>query len=153
MPKPCFSKTLADVVRQALPISETLRANRIFSVGKRVDGFESFEDLLAKSPRSPRKVKDAGTKDAAVIIYTSGTTGKPKGAVRTFPTDIVEGTLQLILTSPPANERHPPSSTAFLSRNRLCLHEPQPPGWSQGGDHGSLEPTDKALSDTKLPRQ
>lgn len=91
-----FEHDLADVVREAMPSFETLRAGRMFSVGGPADGFPSYEALLRESPSE----SDADDDDAAVIIYTSGTTGKPKGAVRKFPKDVVEGTLQVIASSP-----------------------------------------------------
>jgi len=91
-----FEHDLAQVVSQALPSFESLRANRMFSVGGSVEGFPSYDALI----HEPASNSDAGDDDAAVIIYTSGTTGKPKGAVRKFPKDVVEGTLQIIAASP-----------------------------------------------------
>lgn len=91
-----FSHTVSDVVREALPSFETLSRECMFCVGAKEEGFPSYEELLDE-PASPA---DAGGDDAAVIIYTSGTTGRPKGAVRKFPRDVVEGTLQLVASSP-----------------------------------------------------
>jgi fatty-acyl-CoA synthase len=91
-----FSEATASVVRQALPSFDRLHADRLFCVGDEVDGFASYEDLLREPGSGAQEEGD----DAAVIIYTSGTTGKPKGAVRKFPRDAMEGTLQIIASSP-----------------------------------------------------
>lgn len=91
-----FSAATEGVVREALPSFDRLRAERLFCVGDGVDGFASYDDLLRERGSGAQEEGD----DAAVIIYTSGTTGKPKGAVRKFPRDAMEGTLQIIASSP-----------------------------------------------------
>jgi fatty-acyl-CoA synthase len=91
-----FRAAAQSVVREALPSFDRLCADRLFCVGDEVDGFASYEDLLRERGSGAQEEGD----DAAVIIYTSGTTGKPKGAVRKFPRDAMEGTLQIIASSP-----------------------------------------------------
>lgn len=91
-----FEHDLEDVVRQALPSFESLAQESIFAVGGECNGFPRYEDLLEAPPSDP----DGKDDEAAVIIYTSGTTGRPKGAVRKFPKDVVEGTFQLLVSSP-----------------------------------------------------
>lgn len=56
-------------------------ATNIVTVGGRVDGLASYDELADHTP-----VDDArdSAEEGAVVIYTSGTTGKPKGAVRKF---------------------------------------------------------------------
>ncbi|MDZ4064430.1 MAG: AMP-binding protein, partial [Coriobacteriia bacterium] len=91
-----FGHEVCGVVREALPSFETLPRERMFCVGGKGEGFPTYEELLD----APGSRANAGGDDAAVIIYTSGTTGRPKGAVRKFPRDVVEGTLQIIASSP-----------------------------------------------------
>ena len=92
-----FEQELAPVVSAAMPSFDALTRDRAFAVGGPVEGFTRYEDMLRSHPSATGQGAD---EEAAVIIYTSGTTGKPKGAVRKFPRDIVEGTLQLIVSSP-----------------------------------------------------
>ncbi|MFW5739380.1 MAG: class I adenylate-forming enzyme family protein [Myxococcota bacterium] len=92
-----FEHHRADVVREAMGSFDSLASERMFCVGGPSNGFSTYDDLLLRAPKS---TSDAADDDAAVIIYTSGTTGRPKGAVRKFPRDVVEGTLQVIASSP-----------------------------------------------------
>lgn len=60
-------------------------ADRILVLGDAPPGAAAYETVLRDAPDGPRRDGEEG----AVVIYTSGTTGKPKGAVRTFPKDMV----------------------------------------------------------------
>jgi fatty-acyl-CoA synthase len=68
---------------------ETIRAERLIAedkyihVGDRTPpGYRSYEDLVAAGARSEPSI-ETGSDDPYAILYTSGTTGKPKGAIRT----------------------------------------------------------------------
>ncbi|MBI5537118.1 MAG: AMP-binding protein [Deltaproteobacteria bacterium] len=91
-----FDHDVAGTVRDALPELKQIPRDRMFSVGGRVQGFPTYEQLIsARAGRLP----DAGG-EAAVIVYTSGTTGRPKAALRKFPRDVVQGTLNVISVAP-----------------------------------------------------
>jgi long-chain acyl-CoA synthetase len=69
----------ATVARAAADEAE-VPAGRRFAVGV-IDGFASFDDLLAAaSPASPAE-RPAGHR----LLYTSGTTGRPKGVLKALP--------------------------------------------------------------------
>ncbi len=52
------------------------------SLGKRVDGYLEFEELVSQYPASEPKV-ELSEEDVIVLGYTSGTTGRAKGAMIT----------------------------------------------------------------------
>jgi fatty-acyl-CoA synthase len=67
---------------------ETLRAQRLIAENKCIHfggrtppGYRAYEDLVAAGARSEPSI-DAGPDDPYALLYTSGTTGKPKGAIR-----------------------------------------------------------------------
>jgi fatty-acyl-CoA synthase len=91
-----FDHEIADTVLQALPSLGSIPRERMISVGGRTAGFPTYEQLLGRGTRRRDDVSD----EAAVIVYTSGTTGRPKAALRKFPRDVVQGTLNVILASP-----------------------------------------------------
>lgn len=74
-----FEHELYPVVDAAQRRAPQLPARNLFSVGGRVPGLETLDDLLATRPD-----RDLDGEEGKVVIYTSGTTGKPKGAVRGF---------------------------------------------------------------------
>lgn len=92
-----FDHELADTVRVAIDGMTTLSRERMYSVGGRVQGFPAYEQLVAGRP-FPHG--DEVSEQAAVIVYTSGTTGTPKAAIRRFPHDVVQGTLDLLSVAP-----------------------------------------------------
>src|SRR5262249_21352219 len=98
-----FDVDIADTVKAALPsLDRTLRKNA-FSVGGRVEGFQSYDDLVA----SGSGAAPDGEGEGGVVMYTSGTTGKPKGAVRKFQKDAVASALAFIGETPMVmGERH-----------------------------------------------
>jgi fatty-acyl-CoA synthase len=90
-----FDAEVADTVRQAASECGMPR-HRMFSVSGASRGFPSYE-LLLSTRNDPGP---AAADHAAVIVYTSGTTGRPKAAVRKFPRDVVQGTLNLLKAAP-----------------------------------------------------
>jgi len=64
-----------------------IRPDRFFAVGQPVDGYGSYEDLLAGRSDEEPDVSVLST-DPWILIYTSGTTGKPKGVVRSHASHI-----------------------------------------------------------------
>jgi acyl-CoA synthetase (AMP-forming)/AMP-acid ligase II len=71
-------------------IRKDLRGIKNFiSVGKRVDGYLEYEDLLAKSTDDDPKVEILED-DVIVLGYTSGTTGPAKGAMITHKSLLTE---------------------------------------------------------------
>ncbi|MBX3271589.1 MAG: AMP-binding protein [Sandaracinaceae bacterium] len=62
----------------------------------------AYDALVEQSPPERRDGREG-----SVVIYTSGTTGKPKGAVRTFPEDVVWAILHVLDELPiRADDRH-----------------------------------------------
>ena len=62
-----------------------------------VEGFESYEDMLARQPTAPLERRIAGTD----MLYSSGTTGRPKGVMREFkpmPLEATPGSVAPLLT-------------------------------------------------------
>ena len=62
-----------------------------------VEGFESYEDMLALQPTAPLERRIAGTD----MLYSSGTTGRPKGVMREFkpmPLEATPGSVAPLLT-------------------------------------------------------
>lgn len=54
---------------------------RFLLVGGSADGWESYEEAIARYPGTPI----AGEKLGGVMLYSSGTTGRPKGIIRALP--------------------------------------------------------------------
>ncbi|MFO0607222.1 MAG: AMP-binding protein [Polyangiales bacterium] len=81
-----FEHDLLPAVDAAQRQAPALPSRNLFSVGGRVTGFESIDDVLATRPD-----RDLDGEEGKVVIYTSGTTGKPKGAVRGFGAAAVLG--------------------------------------------------------------
>ena len=75
---------VVDSVREKLV---QIDPNHFFVVGKPVNGYRNYEDLIDGSPEDEPDVKVAST-DPWILIYTSGTTGKPKGVVRSHSSHI-----------------------------------------------------------------
>lgn len=73
-----FDVEIAGVIRTLMESPGALPASNVISVGGKVEGFPSLDELLAEgAAKAPDK-----SEESAVVMYTSGTTGKPKGAVR-----------------------------------------------------------------------
>jgi fatty-acyl-CoA synthase len=70
-------RTVIDSVRAELPVRRYLGVD-----GEVTDGWEPFEQVLARHPRIAT-VEPIDSDEVAVIMYTSGTTGRPKGAMLT----------------------------------------------------------------------
>ena len=93
-----FDAGIADVIREAQPKLRDVPRRNFFSVGGKVDGFTSMEELIENEHGSPEDVST----ESALVMYTSGTTGKPKGAVRKFQPALVAMTLSFIGETPMA---------------------------------------------------
>jgi fatty-acyl-CoA synthase len=79
----------AVIIESDLATADELRdklagVRAFIAVGGRRDGYETYDDLLTRSPS-----RRSDHSEGAVVIYTSGTTGKPKGAVRKFQADMM----------------------------------------------------------------
>ncbi len=71
------SPALAEVARAILPEIPDC-TTRLMVEGAAVDGYESYEKLIADQPARPLENAVRG----ATMLYSSGTTGNPKGIVR-----------------------------------------------------------------------
>ena len=91
-----FDVDIADTVRAALPNLPGIPKENVFSVGGKVDGFSSFEELIA----GVQGMGPDESEEAAVVMYTSGTTGKPKGAVRKFQSSAMASALAFLGQTP-----------------------------------------------------
>jgi fatty-acyl-CoA synthase len=78
---------------------ETIRAELLISGDKYIHfggrtppGYRSYEDLVAAGAQSEPSI-ETGPNDPFALLYTSGTTGKPKGAIRTSGSLILQAYL------------------------------------------------------------
>jgi fatty-acyl-CoA synthase len=74
---------IADAAFEARSALTTI-GDRFVCVGGERAGALRYDDLIARA-----KIERSDAGEGAVVIYTSGTTGKPKGAVRTFPKEMI----------------------------------------------------------------
>ncbi len=99
-----FDKDIAATVTDALSRLDPAIGDHAYSVGGKVDGFLSYDELMEAGPGNA--APDASD-EGAVVMYTSGTTGKPKGAVRRFQKDALASALAFIGETPTGMyERH-----------------------------------------------
>lgn len=73
------SAALGEVAR-ALP-ARAPRCGRLVSVGGPIEGWERYEEVLARHEATPLAAEWAGD----TMLYSSGTTGRPKGVQRPLP--------------------------------------------------------------------
>jgi fatty-acyl-CoA synthase len=98
-----FDKDCAATVKDALSRLDPAIGDHAYSVGGRVEGFLSYDELVASGSGAAPDASDEG----AIVMYTSGTTGKPKGAVRRFQKDALASALAFIGETPTGMyERH-----------------------------------------------
>ncbi len=69
------SKALEPVATELVEGNHLSKAERLFTVGGAVAGYESYEEARANLPVTPIADQTAGTD----MLYSSGTTGRPKG--------------------------------------------------------------------------
>ena len=67
------SSTLREVAEQLVELMPRVKIRLV--VGDPIEGYESYEDALAKFPAEPLAEELEGTR----MLYSSGTTGRPKG--------------------------------------------------------------------------
>jgi acyl-CoA synthetase (AMP-forming)/AMP-acid ligase II len=72
-----FTPTI-DKIRPKL---KGIQPDRYFVVGKKIDGYSPYDDLI-EGGNSNEPTVSVEPRDTWVLLYTSGTTGRPKGVVR-----------------------------------------------------------------------